>query len=77
MIKENANDTWSIVQPIIVNNQTLKMANATQSTFSMVQNTTTGTWKLVAPVVKPTSKYLVKHVVRISNHTIQMAWNTT
>ena len=77
MIKENGKGTWSILEPIIVNNKTMKVANATKETFQLVQNTETGAWKLVAPMVKPPTKYLAKHFVRISNHTIQYVWDTT
>ena len=70
-VEENASGTWEMVQAVIINNHTLKVANATQITYDLVKNKTTHTWKrVVAPVVKPPSKYLAKHVVRIGNHTI-------
>lgn len=77
MVKSKTGDTWSIIQPKIVNNQTKKIANVTSGTFKLVKDKSTGAWKLVAPVMNPTGKFLQRHTVNIGKHTLRFAWNKT
>lgn len=72
MMKSKTGDVWNIVQPKITNHTVTKV---TQSAFKLVKDSTTGTWKLVAPAVKPTGNLIAEHAINIGGHVFKLAWN--
>ena len=74
MVRSKSGDVWEIVRPKIVNH---KVTNVTVSAFKLVKDTSTGAWKLVAPVVKPTGKLAAEHLLNIGGHVFNLAWMQT